>query len=97
MEEVTTSILVMLAQSGVTLLLDRRLVSLLLGELVGSEDKLLQLPPRKRLRVDFTFTCSVYLNVLFRYCLDLYQVLVCASCCWRNFVYPEFEFLYFHN
>jgi hypothetical protein len=44
---VTINILVMLAQSGVMLLLAKRLVSLLLGELVVLEDK--QLPPLPRL------------------------------------------------
>ena len=45
-EEVITSILVTQVLSGVMLLLDRRLVSLLLGGLVVLEDKLLQLLPR---------------------------------------------------
>ena len=43
---VTINISVMLAQSGVMLLLVKRLVSLLLGELVVLEDRLLPLPPR---------------------------------------------------
>ena len=74
MEEVITSILDMLAQSGVMLLLGRRLVSLLLGGLVVSEDKLLRTYLRQTSEEAYEglrFRC--YLSLLFWDRFNLYR------------------------
>jgi len=73
MEEVTINILDMLAPSGVMHLLVKRLVSLLQGGLVGSEDKRLQLL-LKLTRVLENFRLIRVLKEC--YTLDLLRILI---------------------